>query len=603
MSNSIILECKEVNNLGDKKNPELGEGEMEIILQQPVRIDAGDTIGVKSGFLDTVNNSAGLITIREDEEDFEIQYLLGVQNYHANGKIYNDIYPENQASDMLIDNQAYFLSSSGAGAGTLVVWSYASFYHKMDNQVRKFWGRSATCEFSYTDQHGNKNVKKTLTLPKKIDADEPYWNVDAGNTIIQNGSLKQLTPTDKIGGSVNGVKEHITNHSPSATITTTPTVFTHSFSIPAGDYDPSELCILLSDKLSDINNRDNSIYSSIKASNNAFLWTNEEMAEQCGDDDAFFTASDGSAVFTMPTTVDYPSGSNNKVNGFDNGYYASYIGTDNIAFEYDEDMKKIIVVQTHSNIYDQGTETASSGSTPAYENQDGDIVIQARNKTLDNLDPLWTWAGRNGLIAFTSLTPETVWFDKMGLNHNIKVVMEQYPGVQNLSTNLPSVQTHRVQGGLIDGQHTTNAYAGADACINKNSQYYKARTKSNLSASSTVNTKIYAEKTLNQESEDQGYFLIEVRGGWDNKMINDTDVRANINAIVSRYYTTSSYTSFYQEGSIPYTHPEGSESQMLTSLRVRVLDANHNLSEVVKSDNTIFIEIIKGNNKDNGFSN
>ena len=64
-----------------------------------------------------------------------------------------------------------------------------------------------------------------------------------------------------------------------------------------------------------------------------------------------------------------------------------------------------------------------------------------------------------------------------------------------------------------------------------------------------------------------------------------------IKSIVSRFYTSNSYTSFYNEGNIEgYTHY--GEPITISSFTVRILNPEYD-SANIQNDNTIFLQLLK----------
>ena len=61
-----------------------------------------------------------------------------------------------------------------------------------------------------------------------------------------------------------------------------------------------------------------------------------------------------------------------------------------------------------------------------------------------------------------------------------------------------------------------------------------------------MTTPVFGLKTLGQITDTQGYFLIEISGYNNNvRVIGNSDIGANISAIVSRYYASTAYTNGY----------------------------------------------------------
>ena len=78
------------------------------------------------------------------------------------------------------------------------------------------------------------------------------------------------------------------------------------------------------------------------------------------------------------------------------------------------------------------------------------------------------------------------------------------------------------------------------------------------------------------------------------KLIGST-TNSKVQSIISRFYQTGTYTSSYNEGSIPFVY-QGEQPVMLSDFRVRILDDTGNIAKQLGNTSTIFMEIIKGSN-------
>tara|TARA_R110000803_G_C11985635_1_gene321249 strand:- start:1199 stop:3004 length:1806 start_codon:yes stop_codon:yes gene_type:complete len=590
---STILELKE-SFQGVKKDLNLNVGVFDSILT-PQLIEEGDIIQIKSGFIDTIQSSSGTIKIDDTNNKLTVSYVLMIQNYTQDAKIYNGYSTNDLPAGQELDNMPYIAcKTENASPGSYEKLEYIAFYVIRKRTWSKF-GYNTPVTFTYTDVLGNENVPLQAIIRE---TDTQLHEYDFSSSVIYKiGSLKLITSMDRIekDAKVDRWAAFSGAYNP-AGIHAVPFQQTVNFNIDNGTYEYAHLAKILTDKFTYINNRSGAFYTGNPASDNAFLMDTLDIRIAVGDMTAagpFYVSTLGNGVFQMPTTQQYPDGTGGIIPGFETAPYQSYVGTDQVAFIYDEDLQKFTISQSHGSMYSLGTEI--TGSNPVEYNQDGTIISKSINKKIDGTSDYFSWTGRFGCIAFTSLEPLNFWFEGgIGLNPEICIQFEPHL-VNSGIGNIPNISTFKVKGGLIDGIHTTNTFVGADAAISKNQFFYKSLSKTNLEVATTVNTVIYANKEMNAPSDDVGYLQIAI-DGWKSNLFNEHDGdRSDIKAIVSRFYSNQGYTSFYNEGNTTqYIHT--GPSYFIDKLRCRILKPDgEEASEILNSDNTVFIEIIRPN--------
>jgi hypothetical protein len=95
---------------------------------------------------------------------------------------------------------------------------------------------------------------------------------------------------------------------------------------------------------------------------------------------------------------------------------------------------------------------------------------------------------------------------------------------------------------------------------------------------------------LKQDNINFAYYLIDISAKMDNEYVTDDDVKRNIFSAINRYYISGGYLSGTNSG-IEYVH-EG-ESIIISDFDVRILKPDGSLAENLKSDNTVFLEVIR----------
>ena len=87
--------------------------------------------------------------------------------------------------------------------------------------------------------------------------------------------------------------------------------------------------------------------------------------------------------------------------------------------------------------------------------------------------------------------------------------------------------------------------------------------------------------------------MIEVNGIPQTSLIGSKFESNKVQAVISRYNTIGSYTSAYNEGSIPNEYK--GEPTMIGSFNVRILNSRGQLSNDVESKSCIFLSITRAN--------
>ena len=192
--------------------------------------------------------------------------------------------------------------------------------------------------------------------------------------------------------------------------------------------------------------------------------------------------------------------------------------------------------------------------------------------------------------------------------------LKHYKQLDATSVQVPIFDNNGTTHGdlrLLDGKNITGDEAGLDDAIIKApdgasqsgdagfkisfDQPFSYPAFPNFQASLVSNTiPILATGLIDDTGhgvESIGYYQVEINMGIPQK-IEGKDGRNNkIQAIVSRYYQSGSFTSSYNEGSISYIH-RGAPIE-LNDFNIRILDPNNNLAQDISNDNAIFLRIIK----------
>ena len=592
MASSTIIELKELQR-GKKQQTELPNGYFKQILRQPVTIEEGDQISIKAGFIDTIQSSQGKIII-DGTENFKIGYTPFIQNTNKIAKVFNGRAPsDTEVNPIDFDNKAYYGCAGGhTPTGNLVTIETITFYRvPSDTQP---WGKE-TGYFTFNNEVGA-GSGITVTLPPIDSADDVY--IYTVNKVCQDGTFKfdagDLKTLKKFlnKGHIKFYTVQSTPYTPSV-INLEPLAFEYSFQLPKGSYEPKHICELITENLTNMQNVSTSEESPDSTPvNNAFLKTNFQMNAQAGaytgEGNTIYVSEDGTSILQLPSSQHYPAGNTDAANivpGFGGNTFETFVGSDQVVLEFDEDLQKCVWSQLHSNIYSEGSSDGGSGY-----NEDGSIVIKAFPFSYTGGSE-YIYGSRHSCIGFNYLEPADFWYGKLGLDPGICFSFEPHLKNQVIGA-FSNIDTYKIKGGLLEGVHTTDSVVSSSVAITKNQFYNQVPARSSLAGVSTANVKCYGLNSLNTPTLEEGYFLISIDGFDNNQnLINKYDEKQTIKSIVSRFYTTNSYTSFYSEGNVEtYTHQ--GQPITLSSFTVKILNPEYEAANI-QDDNTIFLELVK----------
>ncbi len=256
-----------------------------------------------------------------------------------------------------------------------------------------------------------------------------------------------------------------------------------------------------------------------------------------------------------------------------------FIGTSQVELNYSADNSKFFWEYLHFPIYEAGNAIVSTfGLDP-------------------NLNKYFN-VGKCGGIAFTSLTAydrnDTTelydfWQDKLGFNVGEMCARWTIVSETLLKSGDVKVPVFQNWG---NGQTTTTARPTLDSVVEKKNYRVLAPDLTQLNSTNNLTTEIFAENSsAENDNLNYGYFLVDVNFGMANTLIGNNIFTTNINAIISRYFSEGSYTSYEADESMVYIHRGA--PKYLNQVKVRILDSNHELASDISDDNSIFIRVVK----------
>ena len=212
-------------------------------------------------------------------------------------------------------------------------------------------------------------------------------------------------------------------------------------------------------------------------------------------------------------------------------------------------------------------------------------------------------------LSISMLHPASLWVDKLGFSQNVAYQYPKYAPSNGITFTRPAAgggtetvtPTVEIMDHLVEGVNFTGDLASTDALTYKSdvlsagsSEAYDivGSTTAGIVTAIIGTYPVVGDEISQGAVQANGYYLIEVDGGFPSKMIGHDKSNNKVQAVVGRFYSGSTYTqSTGGEGSIPYQH-KGNAIQ-LSSLKCRITLPDGSLP-TLGPDNTIFLKITRG---------
>jgi hypothetical protein len=599
--NSLTIECRNKESLSGGDNLNTNFGSFTTTLPQGIKIMEGDSIQLKSVFVDTQDSQK--VIINEEDANVEMDICYYNLNYRTTDKEYNDTSP---TTETMPDGGVYFVCKTipaNQGANLRRITSIT--VSPVGNQP-SYGDVDITISVPDPAHNGTQTKNITFFIPQTEKSVDGYTRTINGNSGGKNpngtdknpnfGKLPfdyydprpngQNTPDNDLtnlfslvnpdertlendhnllfkGG--DGVKStfQMVSDQVLADGQSPLHIETISFTLATGVYEPNEIAQVITDKLAQLQlDNTKTTIDNGKPLDNPFLRTISQIRTQQGYSNVnnpkiYLFQNNGDNYFRY-TTID---------SGQD--YYA---GANEVALSFNSDLSKFEFTSLHMPYYytnQIATNYFSSGTA-------GKLIL----------------VNKEGGVAFTGLRPESLWFNKLGFTSanliNPSMTTKSYGGGQR--NNWRVIQL----GEINDGAKTTGAYLGLDTAINKTDPLKVPTLGGNnpVGFTSTSTIPIVASESLNNALNIDPYFLVEVNINANQELYGRNKIKNNIKAVVGKYYSVDNFTSGSTLDAVyPYIHK--GEPLVLSDISIRILDPQHNLAQGIGKDNTVFLEIIR----------
>ena len=634
-------ESKGTYNLGDDIRI---NGAFNISLNKPVVLETGDMVRLHTAILDS--SAPQLIDITEDV-NIEIdvcRYLTyydnitipvgpgggggapvasnyiyrrwGVPAYPLPGQNVNPPVAPPNPPNQTTTAKSYTPTAAKYWAGVIATPSgddtykvlSVTFHHAGSNMGGRVWGDCPVL-FRYKSPVSGKPITVPVLCPrgKKIDGPQSF-TVDVNLDVVGNRQVDFLM-VSTLDYMKNAVLEPIdfdvrfsalVNPVASA-VYSTPYIETLKITLPSGRYLPTELCSVLNDSMSlmeldgktgmDTESNPSTLYPT----QNPFLGTVRQMEEVIDN------ANTGNGLVFMREVADFSEQVTEMLTidavKLAVAHNDLWCGANQVSLNYDPVIEKINFDILHFPIY-VPLSGGASDFVPGVQ-YDGEGRIAS------------TYSG----VTIMGLRPQNFWTETMGFNtltntfqHQVKPFRE-IPAQLNpdsVPPNQPWNNDPLGSGNWIypfkmigtPGVNITDVFMGIDLPVSKDANFWgvaNGATAVKVTQTATSLTlPIFSTRVFNSPLDDEGYFLIEIGFAFSQKMVGGESVYNNIQSIVGKYFTSQG--NFLQDqgsGSINYQHL--GDSQLLTDISVRILNADGSLlpDTVLGPKNSVFLELIK----------
>ena len=186
---STILQCRQVDSKQSNNNDDF-----TTMLDKPIKLDPGDSINIKSCFIDTKSENSNDITIDEDLEIFiHFGYYITYHTSALNGAFETRLdYPNSGPAPIpeILNGKKYILYKTFPKPNlTLFHYRHMDIVVELKNE----FGDIGTVDFEYIDEEGNNIKSLNNTIVRGLIPTQPgnplYGDVEM-NIIARENTLK-----------------------------------------------------------------------------------------------------------------------------------------------------------------------------------------------------------------------------------------------------------------------------------------------------------------------------------------------------------------------------------------------------------------------------
>ena len=609
----------------DKGASVYGNGDYENHLAVPVVIESGDRVAITNAFVDTTDYSNQQIILDQDLNiGMNIIYYMNNQRASGTPSEYLLTY---QTGMEKVDMDDYVVCRFYGDDPDYAVLDSITFKRYNNGN----WG-GFTVEFEYITIVGSSTDKPILSISvAKQDQFTEEITINPASIVFDSeyglvikavyDDVPPALPVNRTLSYFNTSLSEITDNELDTSIFI-PYEVPINFTVPAGRYNPNDLCSIINKKVVEaqsllISNDTQNLYvnnTGILSMVGLYTWNTAGTGVESGlstPENGYFSFN--KSTWTPPLEDDQEKDYYQVINAHQTPKLM--MGTNLFELEYNQSTNIFEFNFLHFPLYHTNTDIES-------------IVCNIKNSSGQSafepyIDPKTFWCSKNSGISFTHLSPAWFWSGQLGMNLNTvltkityspQVILEtrgnnfvDYRGVKDGSgsaENLcPKFNAYDSEGktdddypslGFTSGLNTTEGLIVADAMVIKSqASPFLAKPYAGLDLDvvigTTTNSVKGGQNALNFVI-DSGYYLIELNTKFENKLIGQNFYNNMIQGVINRYYSINTYTAGGQ--GLTYIHPDGAEPILLDSLHTRILLPDGSLANLGE-DNSIFLTITK----------
>ena len=635
-----IVECRNKDAL--TLNPNLTYGDWSTRLQQKITLEDGDSIICRNSFIDTKASSDQKIVIPTDLK-ITMEFYMYMINYRGASVIVKDdgeghygYYTDTDTSWILSINPGPplsawpVLSTSHAGndLDKYIVCSKkavaaASFYHISSmtfNTVYAFQDCGGfTVYFRHYNIDGEVSIqavwlaKNQAFSPEKVnfvyDMSITYQDlIPPGNSqniecYLDHACTRRFDPPRGTSpGSTTIFDDTRAHNIPVGSLIQdnvyTPQLFTKTFILPSANYSADDLTATMNRLMTEVG---------------------PTITESNLTDNKFITELGGGSNQPYNNLIKMTDGNESNIYGYtinETAQFRVWCGASQVELGFDPDSKKFVFNFAHIPIYQDASlavgyvkpqwtaaNTSSPGAIGSVKNYSGILFNKLFAQRVDNDESFEFWDDILGFDLSTEIR-------KDGVAPVVNPNCIYTPYTMKIGTINEEESTFPVFNTVFpkEGIQFTQGFQGIDTAIQKGNSansdpsaatpFYTPITigthGETFSTSSDTDGIVAVRSILATDDPNLafGYFLIEVKAQFSNNFITVDENKSDIVAIVSRYYHESNYTSSASDASLVYTHH--GEPVLLNAFNCRILNSDKKLAANIGYDNTIFLEVVKG---------
>ena len=633
----------------------VSNGDWDNQLSAPITIEPGDRVELSNAFVDTTDYSNQQIILNEDLDielnicktwnnwNFVLQdlpdypntneYVGAAQKQMGGFGAQSSATPADLTQE-LVDNEEYIMCRYFGDTTGYKQLDSLNFSQVTPNTE---WGG-----FSFEFTATTKNINTiTINIPKQSSSVGSVSIVPPSIEFLESDGIKIIAiyenvpparpvsvPISIFNTSYDGITD--------SAITTprlVPATTAINITIPAGRYNPNDLCSDINKQVVSATNNQTAPgeggynVGALAVNNKGILsYVVNENFQWQGTSTAAQDPKDGQAVMVRASSFSdkkpngdpaYPPTPDvHQILGFDaaNGVLgvvgAMMLGTNQFELEYDESTNRFAFNYLHFPVYSTPSKpitNVSAGGQGA-----GEQVITTgltRNTDLGaspTTDGTLKWITKFSGIGIMSASPSWFWSGQLGFNLDTLLINYRYkqlavPNNGNMYVNFGTLSYPIFNEGigLTPGLNSTAGRIIVDAQVVKNSDKWwdvvivETLDRKKVRPEVVIGTQtdsIVGGKNALGFVIDSGYYLVEVNSKFENKLVGQNFYNTMIQGIINRYYSINTYTAGGQ--GLTYIHPEGAEPIILTSLHTRILMPDGSLA-VLGDDNSVFLTVTK----------